>query len=88
MFYGSEFLFVFSPKKNKNFSTNELPFYLRITVEGIYSEVSKKKCDPDNWNVSARRLFGKSEATREFNTYLDTLQQKVFEAKRRLSLCN
>ena len=75
----------FHLKKNKSVSTNELTVYLRITVDGIYSEVStKRKCDPDNWNVSAGRLYGKSEAAREFNSYLDTLQQKVFEAKRRI----
>ncbi|MDE3183982.1 MAG: site-specific integrase [Bacteroidota bacterium] len=75
----------FHLKKNKSVSTNELTVYLRITVDGIYSEVStKRKCDPDNWNVSAGRLYGKSEAAREFNYYLDTLQQKVFETKRRL----
>jgi hypothetical protein len=58
---------------------------MRITVNGIYSEVStKRKCNPDNWNVSAGRLHGKSEAAKAFNSYLDTLQQKVFEAKRQL----
>ena len=75
----------FHLKKNKSVSARELTVYLRITVNGTYSEVStKRKCNPDNWNVSAGRLHGKSEAVREFNSYLDTLQQKVFEAKRRI----
>lgn len=58
---------------------------MRITVDGKHCEIStKKNCNPDNWNVSAGRLQGKSEAVREFNSYLDTLQQKVFEAKRKI----
>ena len=35
-------VYLFTSKKNKNFSTNELPVYLRITVDGSYSEVSTK----------------------------------------------
>ena len=78
-------VYFFTSKKNKSVSNNKLTVYLRITVDGIYSEVStKRKCDPDNWNVSAGRLYGKSEAAREFNSNLDTLQQKVFNAKRRI----
>ncbi len=47
---------------------------MRITVDGSYCELStKRKCDSRNWKLSAA-----------FNSYLNTLQQKVFEAKRKL----
>lgn len=58
---------------------------MRITVNRRHCEIStKRKCNPVNRNVSAGSLHGKSDAVKEFNAYLDTLQQKVFEAKRRL----
>jgi len=75
----------FHPKKTKDFIEGELPVYMRITVNGIFSEIStKRKCNPNNWNVSAGRLNGKNDSIKAFNAYLDTLQQKVFEAKRKL----
>ena len=44
-------------KKNKDYSEGELPVYMRITVNGIFSEIStKRKCNPNNWNVSTGRL--------------------------------
>lgn len=58
---------------------------MRITVDGRYCEMStKRKCSSSSWNASAGRMNGKSDETKAFNSYLDTLQQKVFEAKRKL----
>ncbi|HUZ59679.1 MAG TPA: site-specific integrase [Hanamia sp.] len=75
----------FHLKKNRDFIEGELPVYMRITVDGIFTEIStKRKCDSNNWNVTAGRMSGKSESAKTFNAYLDTLQQKVFEAKRKL----
>ena len=77
-------LFFHLKKENRN-DNHRFKVYMRITVDGKHCEIStKRNCSPDNWKVSAGRLYGKSEAVREFNAYLDTLQQKVFEAKRRL----
>lgn len=77
-------LFFHLKKENKS-DGQKLKVYMRITINGIHCEIStKRKCNPVNWNVSAGRLHGKSDAARELNSYLDTLQQKVFEAKRRL----
>ena len=45
---------------------------------------TKRKCLQTSWNVKAGRAEGKSDYAKSINTYLDTLQQKVFEAKRRL----
>lgn len=75
----------FHLKKNRDFIEGELPVYMRITVDGIFTEIStKRKCNSNNWNVIAGRMSGKSDSARTFNAYLDTLQQKVFEAKRKL----
>lgn len=75
----------FHLKKEKRNDDHKLMVYMRITVDGKHCEIStKRKCNPDNWNVSAGRLHGKSEAVKEFNYYLDTLQQKVFEVKRKI----
>ncbi len=77
-------LFFHLKKENKG-DCRKLKIYMRITVNGIHCEIStKRKCNSENWNVSAGRLNGKNEAAKELNAYLDTLQQKVFEAKRRL----
>ncbi|MEO7049457.1 MAG: site-specific integrase [Ferruginibacter sp.] len=75
----------FHLKKNRDLVEGELPVYMRITVDGIFTEISTKtKCNSNSWNVSAGRMSGKSDTARIFNAYLDTLQQKIFEAKRKL----
>ena len=75
----------FHLKKNRDFIEGGLPVYMRITVDGIFTEIStKRKCDSNNWNVTSGRMSGKSDTARTFNAYLDTLQQKVFEVKRKL----
>lgn len=76
--------FFYLKKKGKSLSV-ELPIYLRITVDSDYAELStKRKCFKSSWNVKAGRAEGKTDYAKSINTYLDTLQQKVFEAKRRL----
>jgi site-specific recombinase XerD len=76
---------VFHLKKPKNFKKGELPVYMRITVDGLCCEIStRQKSDPGLWNKDAGRLTGKSEKANAVNAYLDTLQLKVFEAKRKL----
>lgn len=81
----TSFGLVFHLKKNKKENASELPVYLRITVDGKYCEIStKRNCNPDFWNSGTGRLHGKTDYAKSFNAYLDTLQQKVYEAKRRL----
>ena len=70
-------------KKPKNYEKGAIPIYLRITVDGIPKELSTKRlCDPGRWNSAAERAAGTREDSRALNTYLDTLQAKVYEAKR------
>jgi hypothetical protein len=75
----------FHLKKSQKYFEKELAVYMRITTDGLTCEIStKRKCDPDKWNAKAGRMTGKGDSVNAFNSYLDTLQQKVFEAKRRL----
>jgi site-specific recombinase XerD len=75
----------FHLKKNGKKEEKECTVYMRITIDGDYCEIStKRKCAPDKWNTDAGRMIGKGDVIKSFNAYLDTLQQKVFEAKRKL----
>lgn len=72
-------------KKPRGYSKGVKPIYLRITVDGIPKEISTgRQCDPDRWNSNAGRVIGTKEDAKSINAYLDTLQNKVYEARRLL----
>lgn len=76
---------MFFIRKPKNSPEGVYPIYRRITVDGKSSELStKRKCHTSTWNAKTGRSSGTKEATREFNSFLDTLMQQVYQAKRRL----
>jgi site-specific recombinase XerD len=76
-------------RKSKKKNNGESMIFIRITVDGESREIStKRKCMPHKWNASYGRLLGKTEEARSINAYLDTYQQKVFEAKRKLLECD
>jgi site-specific recombinase XerD len=76
---------VFLLKEKGERRNNEIDIYLKITVDSAFVQLStKRKCFKANWSVKAGRSEGKTDYARSINSYLDTLQQKVFEAKRRL----
>ena len=76
---------LFYLKKPKNYEKGTIPIYMRITVDGIPKELSTKRaCDPGRWNSAAERSVGTREDSRALNAYLDTLQAKVYEAKRKM----
>lgn len=76
---------LFYQKKPKQYTTGNVPIYLRITVNGSRIEIAtKQSCDPDRWNSHAQRVKGTNEASRSLNTYLDTLERQVHEARRKL----
>lgn len=76
---------LFHLKKPKNYTTGEMPIYLRVTVNGEYAELStKRKCDPSRWNQKAERATGIKDSIKSLNAYLETLQGKVYEIKRQL----
>lgn len=76
---------LFFLRKPKNYKNGSLPIYLRITVNSERTELSsKRKWDPIRWSAEAGRATGTKEDAKELNHYLDSLQQKVFKAKREL----
>ncbi len=76
---------IFYLKKNKHDRDKKSVIYMRITVDGEGIDIStKRKCMSKKWNRISGRMNVKEETAMEFNLYLDTLQQKVYEAKRKL----
>jgi site-specific recombinase XerD len=80
---------LFFMRKPKNYKTGLLPIYLKITVDGKPTELSaKRKWDPTKWSTAAGRAIGTKEESRELNYYLNTLELKVYEAKKVLMEAN
>ena len=76
---------LFFLRKPKNYKSGPLPIYLKLTVDGAAKELSaKRKCLPAEWNAASGRAAGKKESAKELNHFLDSLEQKVYQAKRKL----
>ncbi|MDB4921854.1 site-specific integrase [Mucilaginibacter sp.] len=59
--------------------------YLRITVDGHAVELStKKRWWEDRWDQEKCRAIGVKQDAREVNSLLDTLESKVFKARKEL----
>jgi len=90
---------LFYLKKPRNEAQRERSIYLRITVDGVFKEMSiHRTCSKDQWNqrtgravvskVSGRRAANapsnQDEEALALNAYLDTLTAKVHEARHQL----
>jgi hypothetical protein len=76
---------LFFLRKPKNYKSGPIPIYLTLTVDGLSKELSaKRKRLVADWNAASGRLTGKKESVKELNYYLDSLEQKVYQAKRKL----
>jgi len=76
---------LFFLRKTRIIGSREDDIFVRITVNGNYCEIStKRKCDRSRWNGSSGRVIGKTADAKQLNSYLDTFQQKIYEAKRQL----
>ncbi|MBO9562703.1 MAG: hypothetical protein J7621_08015 [Niastella sp.] len=76
---------IFFIKKPKTANASEYFIYLRITVNGNSCDVStKRKWAPEKWNIQAGRAEGKTEAAKSLNSYLEVLQRKVYDLRKRL----
>jgi site-specific recombinase XerD len=65
-------------KNRKENLRGESPVYLRITLNGIRTEIStNQSTQSENWNRKTERAKGNLEKTRIFNNYLDSLAAKV-----------
>lgn len=79
------FGFFFHLKKSKFDRNNEIPIYLRLTVDGETCEIStKRKCSSLKWNVGAGRVNGWSENAKSVNGDLDLLQRMVYDKRKEL----
>jgi len=76
---------LFYLKKRYSSDDGEIPIYVRVTANGISSEIStKRKCESSKWNVAAGRVEGKTEYSKSVNSYLEVLQRKIYEIRKRL----
>lgn len=81
----TNFSLLFYMKKPKNYLKGVAPIYLRITVNGLRSEITTgRSCEPLRWNSGVGRANGNKEEIKSLNTYLDHLQIKVYEAHSQL----
>lgn len=77
----TNFSLLFYLKKQKNYSTGNVPIYMRITVEGNRAEMAtNRECDPKRWNAKGGRAVGTKEEVRILNTHLDRLQNAIYHA--------
>jgi integrase len=75
----------FRLKKQINYESGPQSIYLRITVSKKRVEIStQRECDPSKWNPSVGRARGTKEDSKTLNAFLDSMQQKVYEAHRSL----
>ena len=75
----------FHQKKSKSFVKGPIPIYMRITVDGVPKELSiKHRWDAARWNKHTCRAIGTKEDARSLNEFLDLLQAKVYNARRKL----
>ena len=76
---------LFYLKKPKTYISGAVPIYLRLTVNGQRAEMSTSKdCLPEKWNKDSGHMIGTKEEAKVLNTYLDTLQAKLFEVHQQL----
>lgn len=76
---------LFYLRRDKLNSSDVVPIYLRITVNGRRSEMSaQRSIDPDKWNKAAGKARGSRSEAKLLNEYLDTLKGKVYQAQKEL----
>jgi site-specific recombinase XerD len=71
---------IFFLKKSKSGEGNLSTVYLRITIDGIRTELSTgRQCESKKWMSNAGRLSGKTEEVRSFNAYLDAIEHRIYD---------
>ena len=76
---------LFYVKRAKIDDNGKAPIYVRITVDGIRSELSiKRSIELDRWQPSAGKVKGTNEEARSINSYIDTVKMKIYEHQKKL----
>jgi len=74
------FNLLFFIKKNKIRTNGTAPIYLRITIDGKAADIAAKRyIDPKKWDNKAQKAVGNSQEAKTLNSYLKTLEQKVYD---------
>lgn len=72
---------LFYLKKPKNYTSGNIPVYMRFTIGGIANEcATTRTADPGKWCPKTNREGGKTESSKSLNCHLNDLQQKVHDA--------
>ncbi len=71
---------LFFLKKPKNYKQGVSCFiYLRITVDGVRSEMSTgRSCEIERWNAKSGKVIGNREEIRTLNAYLEKIRGDIF----------
>ena len=78
------FSVLFWVKKSKT-KNSQAPLYARVTVNGKRIEISlKRKVKISYWNSNRNRLKGKNPYSKLINSYLDQVQNKIYESYQEL----
>ncbi len=78
------FSLIFFTRKSRS-NSNKLSIYLRVTVDGLRSEISlKRTVDLKQWDASKNRGRGNTSKIRILNTYLDMVYNKILECHKQL----
>ncbi|MFN8208754.1 MAG: site-specific integrase [Bacteroidales bacterium] len=76
---------IFYIRRTKLLNNGEAPIYLRITVNGIRTELAIfRSILPDLWDTARGKAKGATRDIRELNTYLDEYMSRVVECKRQI----
>ncbi|MBB6271183.1 integrase [Pedobacter cryoconitis] len=72
---------LFYLKKSKINSSGLVPVYLRITIDGMRTDISSKRfVDANKWNNKAQKVTGTCEEIRNINSALKSLEIKVYKS--------
>jgi site-specific recombinase XerD len=76
---------LFYARKSKSKEENASPVYMRITVNGgRIDQTTNRMVDITKWSADAGRLKGNTPEAKSFNSFLDTLKNKVYTYEREL----